>query len=732
MAVAVGEEVSPDVVRHFRTLSSERLSQIRGAGISDQRVALIGRILAERRPGARVAPEKELLKALVEPVTVAEFRARGTREAFKEAGLKPIFEGGELVGVSDLRRQMSMGLHHIGDIGQKRLEILERGGIIRFEEEKISFMPPPPLVFEAAPTFTEQLRGTIEESTPDIPFIPKDIEKLIGQIGGLEKFTRGKVTDLIFSARDIEGRRIFNLEQATGIADITVEVVEGYGTGLVAGKAFTLARGGFLAALPKTLKTGSKFKNVIKIADITILAGLGALEARRIAEINEREGTEAAVIEMIGLVSFGKGFSKAGLRANPQAEAEFKNFVKKIRDFSIKGKRGETTIFRRKKDSVLRQLEEFAQSDVERAEALVGQLEKKLLKQKTLKDQLKILAEIKNRLKTSEAKKGFDELIASLLEKDILKLPKIEIIPGVKARIPPLPTPPPKPTIKLPLSTSALRNQERVKANLEKNRVRIEQSKMTLGERIKERNFKVKEINEKIDLMNKQIVTQKEKITNLVKQKADQKTIAKERQKLALMLKNRLATAQPQIFATSQRILQRQVERQRLLLKQRQQARLKLRQLLRAKPGVLSKLRFRPKFKFPLIIPPFLLKKVPKKKKKVKKKPKVEDMFEVFVRRRGKDISIGTRKTAPKARRFLKKRLATTLRASGFITDPTGQKLKPKVTKGFRVAKRDPLRLVEKRGRRLDTSSETGAIQKARREAPPKIKSSSMIKLKKK
>ncbi|KKN09626.1 hypothetical protein LCGC14_1044810 [marine sediment metagenome] len=96
-----------------------------------------------------------------------------------------------------------------------------------------------------------------------------------------------------------------------------------------------------------------------------------------------------------------------------------------------------------------------------------------------------------------------------------------------------------------------------------------------------------------------------------------------------------------------------------------------------------------------------------------------------------KNIKIGTRKTRPSARKFLKKRLTTTLRASGFIVDKTGKKLRPKVTKGFRISKIDRFRIVEKRGRRLDTKSEVKAIQKARA-SKPKLKSSPMIRMKRK
>jgi hypothetical protein len=96
--------------------------------------------------------------------------------------------------------------------------------------------------------------------------------------------------------------------------------------------------------------------------------------------------------------------------------------------------------------------------------------------------------------------------------------------------------------------------------------------------------------------------------------------------------------------------------------------------------------------------------------------------FEVFTRRRGKDVKIGTRKTKKEAQKFLESHLDKTLRASGFI-----QKGKEKVTPGplgkdFRRSKSDPWRIVEKRGSRLDSKSEVSSIQRAKRTKPSKPK----------
>ncbi len=634
---------------------------------------------------------------------------------FRKQGLDPIIREGQIRGFSDIRAGVDIPIESLGFIAESRLQGLERSGLITFQPKVI---PRPPSTVTVAPTFLEQLERTFIESTPNIKFVPRDIENIIGFVSGTEKVVRGKLSGQLAQLRDIEGKRLFTPTQAEKLADITVEVIEGFGTGIVAGKVFTLARGGFLAALPIAVKESTKFKKVIQVADVVGLVGLGTLEAKRIAKVNKEQGTDAAIIELIGLVSFGKGFSKTGLKADPQAEAEFRKFAKDLTDFSAKGKRGErfTALGKKIKEekSPFAELEQVSKKDFEKAEALVGELELKLLNEKTLEAQLKILAEIKGRLKTKVAKENFDKLVLRFIEKDILKLPTIEIAPGVTAKVPFLPGKQPiKPTIKVPISKAQARNLERVKLNLERNKARVEQSKKTLGERIVERQEQLKEINQKIDVINKQIDKQKDKISSLVKQKASQKTIQKERQKLQSLLKTRQGIRQP--LAQRGLLKQRQLERQKLLLKQRQVSRLKLQSLLKGKaklkkPGV------------PGVPIPFS-----KGKKKVKKKPskeKVGSPFEIFVRKKGKDIRVGTAKTKPLARKKLKKRLDTTLRASGFITDNKGARLKPKVSPGFRISKVDPFRIVERKEKRLDTKTEVKSIQKAR-----KLKSSQMIKV---
>lgn len=92
---------------------------------------------------------------------------------------------------------------------------------------------------------------------------------------------------------------------------------------------------------------------------------------------------------------------------------------------------------------------------------------------------------------------------------------------------------------------------------------------------------------------------------------------------------------------------------------------------------------------------------------------KEDKLFEVFTRKKGKDIGIGEFKTLRKARRALKGELKESLRASGFI-ERAGKKVAPELGKfgrGFRVGKKEPFRVVQRKTRRLGSPSETKEIQ---------------------
>lgn len=86
------------------------------------------------------------------------------------------------------------------------------------------------------------------------------------------------------------------------------------------------------------------------------------------------------------------------------------------------------------------------------------------------------------------------------------------------------------------------------------------------------------------------------------------------------------------------------------------------------------------------------------------------DVFDIFAKKKGQDILIGKAKTEKEAFGKLKGLLGTTLRASGFVAKG-GKKVKP-ISFGtdFRPSKKDPFRVVEKKGKRLSTKSEVSEI----------------------
>jgi len=90
------------------------------------------------------------------------------------------------------------------------------------------------------------------------------------------------------------------------------------------------------------------------------------------------------------------------------------------------------------------------------------------------------------------------------------------------------------------------------------------------------------------------------------------------------------------------------------------------------------------------------------------------EKFEVFVKEFGKDVSIGIYPTKKKAKEELVKKLRTTLRAGGFITKE-GKKVKPSELgisgKEFRLGKKEPWRVIQKKERRLGMKGETTELQ---------------------
>ncbi len=217
--------------------------------------------------------------------------------------------------------------------------------------------------------------------------------------------------------------------------------------------------------------------------------------------------------------------------------------------------------------------------------------------------------------------------------------------------------------------------------------------------------------NQRVNQLNRQLQQNKQRQDSLTRQLSLTKSAQRTDQLTRQLQQTRVAqdslTRQLSVTQTLQKSLTKQVNR--LKIKQR------VRRIVR-----------KPKIPKPFIFPKEK-KKAVRRLKFIPPKPK---KFQVFVKKKGKDVFFKSFKTKRKARVQLKKQLANTLRASGFIFDKNrGVKVKPKVTKGFRLGKKDPFRLVEIRNLRLDSRKEVKQIQKAKKTSNPiKLKKNNLVK----
>jgi len=113
------------------------------------------------------------------------------------------------------------------------------------------------------------------------------------------------------------------------------------------------------------------------------------------------------------------------------------------------------------------------------------------------------------------------------------------------------------------------------------------------------------------------------------------------------------------------------------------------------------------------IIPPILASAL---KKKLSSKSKAISIFGIYARRKKVDRLIGKETSLDIAKIKLRRVLGSTISASGYISEiGSGKKLNIDLGMKYRKAKRDPLRIVEKRRFRLDTKSELFEIGSAKR-----------------
>ncbi len=616
-------------------------------------------------------------------------------------GLSPIFVNGELRGISDLLTKQSR------ELGELK-PIIIQDKLVGFGDIalQLSREIPTPIPIEVVKpigvvlpslTFREQLAINVKESVPEFAFIKdedlrRELKRFVPPgvalgIGGL----RSAESEFKEVLSDPTGVFKFTREQSERIAGLTKEIIVNIAGGLVVGKVVTLVRGAGARFLPKALKESPKFQKVTNILGggvaLTLTAGAGL----SIKKTFEQEGIDAAVQETIGLIAFGIGFAKTGLKTTAQAEEEFRKLTSLLKKGIPESKRGQAALIRKKKKKPgeLRTLEEAeAEALVEREASLRG-LERKIAEQKTAELQLQILRRIQRSLKTKEQKEGFKKFVQELLDKNILKVPEIKVAPGITAKVIGKP--------KKPILASRLRHQQRVQRNLARNQKRIADAQKPIGQRFKEAQA----------LIGVSAVG----LTTAQRIKEEQK----ERQKLIQRQRTEQKTKQQQQL--------------RLILRQRSASKNKLRELLRnsLKTGRALRPKLKIKFKVPFVPP-----KLPKikEKKKVLKKIPFEisgNSFDVFERRRGKFRKIASDLPPNLAQRTLQRRLDNRISASGRIIPSKNPPKKKDISK-FRFPSRkfrrpvpkSPLRkkgvftIVEKSTFRIDSQREKDTLRKAR------------------
>lgn len=637
---------------------------------------------------------------------------RQTKE-LQEKGFKPIFLNGTLVGIEDLLTKQSR------ELGELRPIVIEEK-LVGFEDIALQLSRPlrvpipveiappeiPPGVVLPAETRIEALVRNIKESTPQFEFIENKAirnllrlsvpEKTIGAVLGTERFSRSELKRIL---ADPKGVFKFRPDQAEAIGDLVAEVGEGFLAGVVVGKLVTVVRGAGAKLLPKALTGSPKFQKAISAA-----GGLGTIVLTGAAGISikntfDQEGIDAAILQTIGLISFGAGFSVTGLKSLPRAEAEFKQITDLLKKAVPPGRRGEIRFdelgrfLKKKKGGRFGELEQLDAEDVRRGREALAAIERRIALAKTPKEQAKILAELKKRLKTPQEKRNFENFVLGLVEKEIIKLPKVEIIPGVKAKV--IPERPITAFVPKRKTPGRIREEGRVAANKARNQKRIARSKLSLGEKFRLAQALVPAIR----LTSAQRIEQRQK----------------QRQKLILRQR------------TEQITIQRQ--RQKLILRQRTVSKLALRNLLRQ--SLKTGLKLRPRLKKFGVLPPL----VPFPKKKVKKKVRKiipfdleGSSFNVFERRRGKSRKIASDLPPNLAKRTLSRRLDKRLSASGRIIASKNPPKKKDIkafdfpSKKFRrpvpnspLRQKDAFVIVERSRFRLDSKKEQQSIQQARK-----------------
>ena len=424
-------------------------------------------------------------------------------------------------------------------------------------------------------TKKQQLSRLIIESTPQLEFLGKSkeantIRKIIGTGFGTEKFARDKVEKLFINLKDKEGKNIFTTIQAKKTSDLLSTIGENLIAGLGVGKVVGVGRGAVVKAFPKFVKE-PVVEKARKVVGTVALAGIGTAEAVGVSKTLKEEGSDAAILRLVGLASFGIGFAKAGLKPSAEAVKDAEKFSSNLKRLVPPGKRGQAALIRKKKGRFAELEKLFApnKKELEKIKAVRGSIEKRLLQTKDPQKQLKILAEIAKKLKTPRARENFQLFVKDLINKRILKQFTFEVAapPKLKARLPPIKVPSIKKAVvievepKIKISKVRQRELERIKKTKIKQEQRVKQVQKSLGERFKEAQkqisagrFKtIQKVSAALVVTSKIVSAQK----TLQKQKERLRTL--QLQKVA----PRLISGQKLLIRTTQTSITQLIERQR-------------------------------------------------------------------------------------------------------------------------------------------------------------------------
>jgi hypothetical protein len=293
----------------------------------------------------------------------------------------------------------------------------------------------PQSTVEIAPTTRQQLDRQIREATPELEILGRSqqaqfIRNLIGVVAGTATFGKEKLVGQLTEAKDITGKRIFTPTQARKTVDLAGEVASSALLGAGVGKGVTIGRGAVRAVLPKVVKESPKLQKAARIGNIALAAGLTAVEAKNIQKTLQEEGEDAALLRLVGFASFGAGFAKTGLKPGTVAEREAKNLVKNLKRTIPKGKKGQAALRKKVGKNRFEKLKQLDKGRNERLKNIKAKVEKRIAKAKDIREQLNILSDLKKQAKTKNQKEGFKRFVRELVEKEVIKLPKVEIKPA--------------------------------------------------------------------------------------------------------------------------------------------------------------------------------------------------------------------------------------------------------------------------------------------------------------